>query len=170
MDTTLLLVNDNYRLIEHTRKNLSEIRPDWKMFMANSCAQARNICASAPPDAAVLDVGLPDGNGIDLLAELRSENPDLPVIMISGDASMYLRSRAASRGAFGFLEKPYSIYDLADRIEEAVSVLGPSRSRARIKAMPSWKNSCALCALPQERSIALYNSRNYLEMARGFGK
>jgi two-component system, NtrC family, nitrogen regulation response regulator NtrX len=59
-------------------------------------------------DAYLLDVRLPDGNGIDLLRHLRQTGSDAPVIMISGHGTIADAVEATRAGAYDFLEKPLS--------------------------------------------------------------
>mgnify|MGYP001247699268 CR=1 FL=1 len=61
------------------------------------------------PDLVILDVWLPDMGGIDVLGVLRERVADLPVVMISGHASIDVAVRAVKMGAFDFLEKPLSL-------------------------------------------------------------
>jgi DNA-binding NtrC family response regulator len=59
-------------------------------------------------DIALLDVSLPDGDGVDLLKRLRASGNDLPVVMMSGHATIDAAVRATRLGALDFLEKPLS--------------------------------------------------------------
>lgn len=66
----------------------------------------------------LLDIHLPDGNGLDLLGEIRKISPGTKVIVISADGTERNRERAFSEGAYQFLEKPFNIRDL-DRVMES---------------------------------------------------
>jgi DNA-binding NtrC family response regulator len=72
---------------------------------AEDLASARRLLAHAPA-ILLLDLWLPDGNGLDLLRELRERNPGVAVIMISGRADIATAVRALKEGAQDFLEKP----------------------------------------------------------------
>jgi DNA-binding NtrC family response regulator len=61
-----------------------------------------------PPDAVFLDVQLPGINGLDVLRKLRASHPDLPVVMISGHATIERAVESTRLGAFEFVEKPFS--------------------------------------------------------------
>jgi DNA-binding NarL/FixJ family response regulator len=56
-------------------------------------------------DAAVIDLALPDGNGVDLIGDLRSHNPDLTVLVLSATLSQANLAKAVEAGADGLLEK-----------------------------------------------------------------
>jgi two-component system nitrogen regulation response regulator NtrX len=62
--------------------------------------------AAAEPEAVLLDLALPGADGIAILQELRSRHPDLPVVMMSGRATLGDAVRATKLGAFHFIEKP----------------------------------------------------------------
>ncbi len=68
---------------------------------------ALGLVGAAPCDLVVLDVHLPDANGIDLLAEIRRISPRTRGIVISGDASPATVRRAVAAGAEQFIEKPF---------------------------------------------------------------
>jgi two-component system nitrogen regulation response regulator NtrX len=79
----------------------------FRVITAQSVREGLARAACEPfPDAALLDVYLPDGTGLDLLGALRDLRPGLPVVMISGRAEIGLAVEATRRGAFDFLEKP----------------------------------------------------------------
>ena len=80
--TDLLLIDDDEELCELLITWLAQ-----EGFSARAChdgASARAALAERQPAAVVLDVMLPDGSGLELLKQLRSEHPDLPVLMLSG--------------------------------------------------------------------------------------
>jgi DNA-binding NarL/FixJ family response regulator len=56
-------------------------------------------------DAAIIDLALPDGNGVDLIGDLRSHNPDLTVLVLSATLSQANLAKAAQAGADGLLDK-----------------------------------------------------------------
>jgi two-component system nitrogen regulation response regulator NtrX len=74
--------------------------------VAHSLAEFHSLRASVRADVYLLDVRLPDGNGIDALRALRQTNDPAPVIMISGHATVRDAVEATRIGAFDFLEKP----------------------------------------------------------------
>jgi len=118
MPTTLLFVDDNHVLVQTASKYMSEIRPQWRFMLAHSLAEARRIYNQYSPDAAVLDVSLPDGNGLDLLSEFKRHRPGLPIIMISGDDDESLRQAVIDRGAYAFLGKPFGAPTLETHLRQ----------------------------------------------------
>ncbi len=92
-------------------------------FAVTSFSTAREFLAyQRPPDAPaclVLDVILPDANGIDLQRHLAKTDPELPVVLITGHMDDALRQRALGSGAFAFLAKPLEWPALRDEIRQA---------------------------------------------------
>ncbi|MBM3738285.1 MAG: sigma-54-dependent Fis family transcriptional regulator [Acidobacteria bacterium] len=79
-------------------------REGYRVDTVNSLAQFREMPRLA--DAYLLDVRLPDGSGIDVLKEIRQTDSEVPVMMISGQATIAEAVEATRAGAFDFLEKP----------------------------------------------------------------
>ncbi len=70
-------------------------------------------------DAIVLDLAMPGMSGIDILKRIRSENPDLQIIMLTGHGSVESGVEAIKAGAVDFLEKPADINKIMEKIAEA---------------------------------------------------
>jgi two-component system nitrogen regulation response regulator NtrX len=81
-------------------------REGYAVSVCRTAAEFRSGTAARAADAYLLDVKLPDGNGLDLLRELREAENRAPVIMISGHGSIADAVEATRNGAFDFLEKP----------------------------------------------------------------
>ena len=77
------------------------------VFEAENANKSLNICKSAQIDLAFLDINLPDLNGYDLYVQLKSVNPDIHIIVVSGEASLNNVREAKRLGANGFISKPY---------------------------------------------------------------
>jgi len=77
---------------------------------------ARHWIDSEPFDAVLLDLGLPDGNGIDLLKELRAAGHTLPILVITARDSLEDRLNGLDRGADDYLVKPFDVPELLARL------------------------------------------------------
>jgi len=75
---------------------------------------------STRPGCLVLDVLVPGMTGMELQKELAAIGSALPIIFITGHADVRMAVEAMERGAFGFLEKPFRIPELCERIQNAV--------------------------------------------------
>ena len=78
-------------------------RAGHRVTAAASLTDLKREMRSAMPDVVVTDVVLPDGNGLDLVATLTGEYPDLPVIVLSAQITLATAVRATEAGAFDYL-------------------------------------------------------------------
>ncbi|MBM3315825.1 response regulator, partial [candidate division WOR-3 bacterium] len=99
----------------------------YRAAAAGSCRQAYAEIERTTPDAAVVDVRLPDGTGLDVLAHAREKSPDTGVIILTGHATLDTAVRALNLGAAGYLEKPYAIDRLFLLLERTIDRRGPGR-------------------------------------------
>lgn len=78
-------------------------------------------------DLVITDVAMPDGNGLDLLPQIRKRRDDLRVIVMSAQNTLLTAVKAAERGAFEYLPKPFDLPELLDVVDRALTA---GRSRA----------------------------------------
>ncbi len=107
MESTVLIVDDE----EGIRETLSGIFEDegYSVITTGSGEDALRIVREQIPDLILLDVWLPQMDGIQTLQEIKALRKDIPVIMISGHGNIELAVRATREGAYDFLEKPLSL-------------------------------------------------------------
>ena len=86
------------------------------MSCVDSCAAARDALAESPYDAVVLDLGLPDGDGLELLREWRAAGFREPVLILSARDAVEDRIRGLNLGADDYLSKPFSVDELVARV------------------------------------------------------
>jgi len=79
-------------------------------------SDARHWVENEPFDAVLLDLGLPDGNGIDVLRELRASGHTLPILVITARDSLEDRLNGLDRGADDYLVKPFVVTELLARL------------------------------------------------------
>lgn len=89
----------------------------YEAAYAATGAEAMRLLDEHKPDVAVLDLRLPDTDGIDLLRRLRSKVPDLPVIITSAYMSFEPQLQVLDLPHNGYLVKPFDLADLAQRID-----------------------------------------------------
>lgn len=130
----LLLVEDeapNRALLKAIVSRASErsVR-EATLIEATDLAQARSALASGPVDVVILDVRLPDGNGLDLARELRQRPPaERPsVVVLSASVLPGERSAAIEAGADAFLPKPYDIVEVIGTLAGFLAQRGPGRT------------------------------------------
>ena len=113
----LLLIEDDLDLgtsLQHALRGEGHTS-EW----LRSARQGQVIGREKGFDCVLLDLSLPDGNGMDLLRQWRSEGLKLPVIIISAYKQGGLKERALEAGAAGFLQKPFNDQALVDLIRRA---------------------------------------------------
>ncbi len=106
---------------------------------ANDLAQARAALAGGPVDVLLLDMGLPDGNGMELAAELRNSRRGRPpaVVAVTGDASAQQADAAIAAGCQAVLAKPYTAADLRALL---ASLLRRGRDAAGTRRIPAERS------------------------------
>ena len=110
----LLLIDDDEELCELLVSWLSQ-----EGFQVRAChdgSSARKALNKSSPDAVVLDVMLPDGSGLELLKQLRSDHSDLPVLMLSARGEPLDRILGLELGADDYLAKPCDPRELTARL------------------------------------------------------
>lgn len=116
--TKVLVVDDSHVLRRLVEIALEPLRLD--VHTASCAADARDAVESFVPDVMLLDVGLPDGDGISVLKWVR-RNPrydGVSVVMASGYSSAEEVAQAEAEGAVGYLSKPYSPDDVRSIVME----------------------------------------------------
>jgi DNA-binding NtrC family response regulator len=71
------------------------------------------------PDIVILDLKMPDMNGLDILAEIKGRDPRVEVIMLTGHGSVASGIEAMEKGAFDYIMKPVDLGELLDKIQQA---------------------------------------------------
>lgn len=113
----ILLVEDSFALSETYHAYLKS--EGHEITCVETGQAAMDIIAQNPPDVAVLDVHLPDMNGIDMLKELRTRNIPTDIIIITGQASVNLAVDAMREGAADFIMKPFTAERLRVTVRNA---------------------------------------------------
>ena len=124
---TILVVDDDARV---TRSVEAVLRDEgFTVVTASGGAEAIDALDSVRPDLVLLDVWMPDLDGIEVLGRLRERRPGLPVIVISGHGTVELAVKATRLGAVDFIEKPFSIDGLLGTVKRALGH-APARDEA----------------------------------------
>jgi DNA-binding response OmpR family regulator len=121
-DPTVLLLEDDPLVRGFLADNL--IADGFAVTAADSLAEALRRLELSPPDVVIVDVGLPDGSGLELIAHVRASaqagtrvDPALPVLVLSGRGEEVDRVRGFDRGADDYVVKPFSYPELRRRLE-----------------------------------------------------
>src|SRR5438445_610370 len=110
----ILIVEDQRRLGAFLKQALAERA--YTVTWVPTCAEAREALCETSYDVIVLDLGLPDGDGLDLLREWRSGGFNEPVLILSARDAVQDRIKGLDVGADDYLPKPFSIEELLARM------------------------------------------------------
>lgn len=116
----VLVVDDEVGI----RELFSEILSDegYTVNVAANSVEARRALLTCAPDVILLDIWMPDTDGMSLLKEWASQGPlPCPIIMMSGHANIDMAVEATKFGAYSFLEKPTSIKTLTEALRAALA-------------------------------------------------
>lgn len=109
----LLLVEDSPRLVELVGETMRDA--GWRLDSVSTVADAEMAVAAQEHDLVLLDLGLPDGDGLSLLRRIRHEHPGLPVLIITAKGSVDERIAGLDAGADDYLVKPFHHRELLSR-------------------------------------------------------
>jgi DNA-binding NarL/FixJ family response regulator len=156
--TTRVFLLDDHEIVRRGLRELLEGEDDLTVVgEAGNADEAYARVAETRPDVAVLDVRLPDGNGIEVCREIRSGHPETQCLMLTSFADDEALFSAIMAGAAGYLLKQIRGPDLVDgirRVGRGESLLDPAvtaRVLERIRTKPAEDELSALT--DQERKI-----------------
>ena len=110
----ILVVEDEQRVAQFIKRSLEEV--DYSTKTVRTCAEAHDALADSPYDAIILDLGLPDGEGLTVLKEWRAHGFSEPVLILSARDAVHDRVRGLNLGADDYLAKPFSMEELLARV------------------------------------------------------
>ena len=128
--TRVLVVDDEPQILRALRINL-RVR-QYEVFTAASGAEALAVASQHPPDLVILDLGLPDLSGIDVIQGLRGWTT-APIVVLSGRADSADKVEALDAGADDYVTKPFSMDELLARMRAAVRRAGGLDEQPRIR-------------------------------------
>jgi DNA-binding response OmpR family regulator len=110
----VLIVEDQRRLGQFLKQGLTERA--YTVVLVRTCKEARDALAETSYDVIVLDLTLPDGDGLDLLRQWRKSGFNEPVLILSARDTLQDRIDGLDLGADDYLPKPFSLEELLARI------------------------------------------------------
>lgn len=156
--TTRVFLLDDHEIVRRGLRELLETEEDLTVVgEAGNATDAYEGIAQTHPDVALLDVRLPDGNGVEVCREIRSQHPEVQCLMLTSFADDEALFSAIMAGAAGYLLKQIQGPDLVDgvrRVGRGESLLDPAvtaRVLERLRTKPAEDELSALT--DQERKI-----------------
>jgi DNA-binding NtrC family response regulator len=119
--STILVVDDEYLIRWTLETSLSQA--GFRVITASTCAEALEAVGSDRPDLVLLDLKLPDGDGMTLMGRIKEERPDVLVIMITANGQVEIAVEAMRRGAHDFFPKPFQVEEVRLRVEQALATI-----------------------------------------------
>lgn len=161
----LLLIDDDVELCELLGAWLSQ--EGYQVFYAHSTQHARQLLRTeASYDLVILDVMLPDGNGLELLKDLRENLPHLPVLMLSARGEPMDRVLGLELGADDYLAKPCDPRELSARLKAIYRRL-QSTTEDNTKALEDWLEYGDLRFQRSTGNVLTFDQQNQLTVSEG---
>lgn len=118
VENTILVVDDEDGVRESVREILSD--EGYRVIEASDGTKVLDLIRREHPRLVLLDIWMPRVDGIGLLKEIKEQEPEVHVIMISGHGNIHTAVTATKLGAFDFIEKPFSLESLLLAVRRAV--------------------------------------------------
>lgn len=164
----LLLVEDEHDIQAFLRQALSEA--GYRVDVAPDAKSAEDLAALHPYDILIVDLGLPDRDGIDLILRLRQLGVRAPVLILSARRSVDDRVRGLEQGGDDYLTKPFALAELLARLRNLLKRNSPGGGEAtRLRVLDleldllrreAMRNGQTLQLTPQEFVLLEYLCRN----------
>jgi DNA-binding response OmpR family regulator len=155
--STILLVEDDDATRTFLADNLTA--DGYDLLVADCVRDGTRLLETKFPDLAVVDVGLPDGSGLELVRRVREADglisrvdPMTPLLVLSGHASDVDRLRGFERGADDYVPKPFGYPELRARVAALLRRAQGRRGRGRLRVGP-------LEVDPSSREVRLHGDR-----------
>jgi two-component system, OmpR family, KDP operon response regulator KdpE len=128
--TRVLVVDDEPQILRALRINL-RVR-DYEVHVAATGTEALEVAGRYPPDLVILDLGLPDLDGVEVIQGLRGWTR-APIIVLSGRTDSLDKVEALDAGADDYVTKPFGVEELLARMRAAVRRTGTAEDLPRIR-------------------------------------
>jgi len=125
----VLVVDDEPQIVRALKVVLREA--GFEAVAAESAAQALDIAAVSPPQAAIVDLVLPDGDGVEVTRRLR-EWSEMPILVLSAVGEEEQKVRALEAGADDYITKPFGARELVARLQAALRRTAPAQEEPTV--------------------------------------
>src|SRR5215203_1474214 len=128
----ILVIDDEPSITDALRLVLTDL--GHHVDSAKSGSEAKELINGSPYDLVFTDLRLPDASGIDLLTLIKSDTPDTEVIVMTAHGSLEITIEAIKRGAFYYLEKPFTPHQVTTLVERALQFEAIKRENRSLKS------------------------------------
>jgi UDP-3-O-[3-hydroxymyristoyl] N-acetylglucosamine deacetylase len=150
---TILIVDDEDDVRESVREVLSD--EGYHVVDTADSTLVRELIEREKPGLVLLDIWMPQIDGIELLKQIKSQNPEINVVMISGHGNIHTAVTATKFGAFDFIEKPLSLDGLLLTVQRALNEMPAARARrGRAKNRRPASNGKAIAETKKSGAVA----------------
>ena len=105
-------------------------RQGYTVQSSGTAAGLWKLIEAGRGDVLISDIGLPDGDALDLLPRIQQKRPDMPVIVMSARSTLLTAVKAQQTGVFEYLPKPFELRSLVEATSRAIGSIGQSRPAA----------------------------------------
>jgi two-component system KDP operon response regulator KdpE len=127
----VLVVDDEPQILRALRIILRDA--GFEVLQAAGVEEALDVAAVRPPEAAIVDLMLPDGDGVDVTRSLRAWS-DMPILVLSAVGDEDQKVRALEAGADDYITKPFGPRELVARLQASMRRTGPATSDPVLRA------------------------------------
>jgi DNA-binding NtrC family response regulator len=128
----ILVIDDEPSITDALRLVLTDL--GHHVDAAKTGAEAKDFLKGSPYDLVFTDLRLPDASGIDLLALIKGDTPDTEVIVMTAHGSLDIAIEAIKRGAFYYIEKPFTPHQVTALVERALQFETIKRENRSLKS------------------------------------
>lgn len=135
-------------------------RDGHEVQLAGSLAACRASLLQHRPDVLVLDLGLPDGSGLELCRELRDRGDSLPILILTASGEVGARVEGLDRGADDYMSKPFAVAELRARVralgrrrELALPTIDGPEWSIDVARRRAWRQGLEVSLTPREWAI-----------------
>lgn len=139
---TLLVIDDDKTILTALRMLMED---EYHVYTAKNGAEGLELVRDKQPDLVLLDIGLPDTNGMELIEQIKNADPRIVVIMMTAVEDAKTVVKALKLGAHDYLVKPVGARELKNALRNALAV------RLRKESSENWSEgsfqACSRCSL-----------------------
>ena len=158
MKPSILIVDDD----ETIRETLAEFfgALDLPVRAAATATEGRRAIAAHSPDVALVDLRLPDADGLTLLEAIRADDPEVAIIILTGHGDVSTAVRAMQHGAVDFLQKPVDLDALQAAVVRAAEIVRMRREISVLRARDLADDSTTHALAPSVERLIDLAARN----------